>query len=152
MRAARHTWANYVVTHSDIWEVVVWRHGWRQTKVPPIRGEQGLTHNHAEMASILSCCFFINSPPDVPLHLTDDPPLQPQHPLLPIQDSLIRDILNNTANTSALGNSGHTWKLLKWVWAAMPDRITSLIHACIQAGHHPRNWKEATVCIIPKPG
>ena len=151
VRAARHTWANHVVTHSDIWEVAVWCQGWRQTKVPLVRGEEGLTHNHAEMASIFSHCF-IDSPLDILLCLTDDPPRQPQCPLPPIQDSLIRDLLNNTANTSALGNSGHTWKLLKWVWVVAPDRITSLVHACIQAGHHPCNWKEAMVCIIPKPG
>ena len=152
VRAARCTWANHTVTHLNIWEVAVWCHGQRQTKAPPIRGKQGLTHNHTEMASIFSHCFFIDSPPDVPLCLTDYPPPQPHCPLPPIQDSLIRDLLNNEANMSALGNSGHTWKLLKWVWAAMPDRITSLIHACIQAGHHPHNWKEAMVCVIPKPG
>ena len=139
VRAARCTWANHAVTHSDIWEVAVWCHGQRQTKVPPIRGKQGLTHNHAEMASIFFCHFFIDSPPDVPLHLTDDPPPWPQCPLPPIQDSLIRDLLSNTDNMSAPGNSGHTWKLLKWVWAATPDRITSLVHTCIQAGYHPCN-------------
>ena len=141
VRAARCAWANHAVTHSDIKEVAVWCHGRRQTKVPPIRGKQGLTHNHTKMAFIFSCHFFVDSPPDVLLCLTDDPPPQPQCPLPPIQDSLIRDLLNNMANMSALGNSGHTWKLLKWIWAATPDRITSLVQACIQAGHHPCNWK-----------
>ena len=31
------------------------------------------------------------------------------------------------------------------------DRMVELLSACIRAGHHPRLWKEALVCIIPKP-
>jgi len=27
----------------------------------------------------------------------------------------------------------------------------NLLDACLKAGHHPRPWKEAIVCIIPKP-
>jgi hypothetical protein len=29
--------------------------------------------------------------------------------------------------------------------------MVELLSACIRAGHHPRLWKEALVCIIPKP-
>ena len=27
----------------------------------------------------------------------------------------------------------------------------NLLTACLKAGHHPRPWKEAVVCVIPKP-
>ena len=152
VRAARCAWVNHTVIHSDIWEVATWYLSRRVTKISPIRGEQGLTHDHAEMSSIFSQWFFIDSPPDIPPHLTDNPPPHPQCQLPLIPDSLIRDLLSNMTNNSAPGNSGHTWKLLKWVWDAAPQRITSLVKACIQVGHHPHNWKEATVCIIPKLG
>jgi Reverse transcriptase (RNA-dependent DNA polymerase) len=41
--------------------------------------------------------------------------------------------------------------ILKWAWEADADRITELFEACLSAGHHPKQWKEAVVCAIPKP-
>jgi hypothetical protein len=41
--------------------------------------------------------------------------------------------------------------LLKWAWAADAEWMVSLLSACLKAGHHPKPWKEAVVCIIPKP-
>jgi retron-type reverse transcriptase len=31
------------------------------------------------------------------------------------------------------------------------DCMTELFSACLRAGHHPKQWKEAVVCVIPKP-
>lgn len=31
------------------------------------------------------------------------------------------------------------------------NRLMNLFTACLKAGHHPRQWKEAVVCVIPKP-
>ncbi|KAH9958432.1 hypothetical protein BC827DRAFT_1136232, partial [Russula dissimulans] len=104
------------------------------------------------MTSIFSNRFFVETPPDVPLHFSDDPQTRPSRPPPSIPDTLINALLADTSNKSAPGASGHTWKVLKWVWEATPDRLTNLIRACIRAGHHPREWKEATVCVIPKPG
>jgi hypothetical protein len=42
--------------------------------------------------------------------------------------------------------------LLKWAWRADPDCLENLLSACLKAGHHPHPWKEAIICIIPKPG
>jgi Reverse transcriptase (RNA-dependent DNA polymerase) len=36
-------------------------------------------------------------------------------------------------------------------WDADPERIMNLLDTCLRAGHHPRPWKEAVVCVIPKP-
>ena len=41
--------------------------------------------------------------------------------------------------------------ILKSAWAADAKRLLGLIVACLKAGHHPRQWKEAVVCVIPKP-
>ena len=151
VQAAKRTWANGVITRSSLWEVATWRHGRRTTKIPPLRGENGLTHNHTEMTTTFSKHFFIETPPDVPLHLVDNPKPRPTRCLPEIRDSLIRDLLAKTTNASAPGASGHTWKILKWVWEINHNRISQLVRACVKAGHHPREWKEATVCMIPKP-
>ncbi|KAH9994361.1 hypothetical protein BJV74DRAFT_723383, partial [Russula compacta] len=29
--------------------------------------------------------------------------------------------------------------------------ITNLLTACLCTGYHPSQWKEATVCVVPKP-
>jgi hypothetical protein len=41
--------------------------------------------------------------------------------------------------------------LIKWTWDADPERMTNLLDTCLRAGHHPKPWKEAVVCVIPKP-
>ena len=68
-----------------------------------------------------------------------------------IDRALIEPLLHKASNKSAPGQLGHTWMLLKWTWDANPDQNVELLSACIRAGHHPRLWKEAVVCIIPKP-
>jgi len=69
-----------------------------------------------------------------------------------IDEAFIEPLLMKSAKCSTPGRSGHTWMLIKWAWAADPKRITSLMDACLRAGHHPRLWKEAVVCVIPKLG
>ncbi|KAH9980510.1 hypothetical protein BJV74DRAFT_726954, partial [Russula compacta] len=49
------------------------------------------------------------------------------------------------------GASGQTWCLLKWVWNEAVDTIYNLVSACILAGHHPTIWRQAIVCVVPKP-
>jgi len=152
VRAAKHTWANGIISKSDFWEIATWRHGRRANKVPPLTSGTGLTHDHTEMTEIFSKRFFVKSPPTITPHFQDDPQPLPAQQLPDTPDSLIQDLLTKTSNTSAPGASGHTWKILKWIWEATLERLTYLVRACIKAGHHPREWKEATVCIIPKPG
>jgi hypothetical protein len=41
--------------------------------------------------------------------------------------------------------------ILKWAWEANPECIMDLLEACLKVGHHPRQWKEVIVCVIPKP-
>ena len=40
--------------------------------------------------------------------------------------------------------------VIKWAWEADADRLAKLLKACLKAGHHPCQWKEAIVCVIPK--
>ena len=85
------------------------------------------------------------------LQFPDDPPLHWTRPLPQFDNELIGALLKDTANHLAPGESGYTWTLIKWAWGADPDCIANLLRACITAGHHPKIWKVATVCVIPKP-
>jgi hypothetical protein len=135
VRAAKRTWADGVISQSGLWEVATWRHGRKTSKIPPLRSEDGLTKNHAEMAEIFARRFFVHTPPDVPLRLADDPRPRQTRSLQEIPDFLIQELLEKTSNTSAPGTSGHTWKILKWVWEAAPQRLTTLVRACVRVGH-----------------
>jgi hypothetical protein len=152
VRTAKRRWADEYIEKAQLWEVAAWRHGRRLTKVPALQGPGGLVHSHDEVANILSQRFFPQTPPEVPTRFPDDPPPHPTRALAAVDNKLIEPLLMKAAGRSAPGQSGHTWTILKWAWGADPDRITDLLSACLRAGHHPRLWKEAVVCVIPKPG
>jgi Reverse transcriptase (RNA-dependent DNA polymerase) len=120
-------------------------------KVPSLRGPEGIVHTHEEVADILSQRFFSQTPPEVDLIFADDPLCRPTRAMPPVEEDLIESLLSKAANRSAPGQSGHTWMLLKWAWKTDPERLTALLWACLKVGHHPRPWKKAIVCVIPKP-
>jgi len=43
-------------------------------------------------------------------------------------------------------------EIVKVMWEWAPARITALVRACIELGHHPEGWKTAKGVVIPKPG
>ena len=151
VRAAKRRWADEYIENAQLWDVAKWRHGRRLTKVPSLQGPDGLAHSHEEVSNILSQRFFPRTPPDVDAHFPDDPAPHPTRPLFQIDESLIAPLIQKAASRSAPGRTGHTWTLIKWTWDADPEKLTSLLGACLRAGHHPRLWKEAVVCVIPKP-
>jgi ribonuclease HI len=151
VRAAKRTWAEEYIEEAKLWDVAAWRHGRKLSKVPSLRGPDGLVHAHEDVANLLSQRFFTNSPPQVATRFHDDPPPRPTRQLHPITKEFIDPLLKKAAAKSAPGQSGHTWTIIKWAWEADADRMTELYIACLKAGHHPRRWKEAVVCVIPKP-
>ena len=151
VRAAKRRWADDYIEKAQLWEVAKWRHGRKLTKVPSLQGTEGLAHTHEEVSNLLSHRFFPQNLPPVDTHFLDDPAPLPTRTLTQIDEGFIEPLLKKAAKRSAPGLSGHTWTLIKWVWEADPKRLTHLLEACLKAGHHPRLWKEAVVCVIPKP-
>ena len=139
------------IEKAQLWDVAAWRHGRKISKVPSLQGPEGIVHDHEQIADILSQRFFSQSPPRVERNFMDDPPPRPTRTLPPLDKDMVETLLSKAANRSAPGHSGHTWTLLKWTWIADPERLLNLLAACLKAGHHPRPWKEAIVCVIPKP-
>jgi Reverse transcriptase (RNA-dependent DNA polymerase) len=68
-----------------------------------------------------------------------------------IDKAMISSLPNKAASRSAPGQSGHTWMLIKWTWDADLECMINLLDTCLRAGHYPKPWKEAVVCVIPKP-
>ena len=149
--AAKRLWADEYIEKAQLWEVAKWRHGRKLSKVPSLQGTEGLVHTHEEVANLLSRRFFPQSPPFVDQHFPDDPAPLPTRAMAQIDEEFIKPLIKKASKRSAPGRSGHTWTLIKWAWKAEPKRLTCLLQACLKAGHHPRLWKEAVVCVIPKP-
>ena len=149
--AAKRIWADDYIKKAQLWEVAKWRHGRKLSKVPSLQGTEGLVHSHEEVANLLSRRFFPQNPPFVDQRFPDDPPPLPTRELAQINEDFIDPLIKKVSTRSAPGLSGHTWTLIRWVWKADPKRLTHLMQACLKAGHHPRLWKEAVVCVIPKP-
>jgi hypothetical protein len=74
VRAAKQHWANDYIEKAQLWDVAAWRHGRKVSKVPSLRGPEGIVHTHEEVADILSQCFFAQAPPEVDMNFADDPP------------------------------------------------------------------------------
>ncbi|KAH9962560.1 hypothetical protein BC827DRAFT_1130168, partial [Russula dissimulans] len=64
---------------------------------------------------------------------------------------MVATLLDKTTTCSTPGQSGHSWTIIKWAWEAHEKRLLNLLEACLKVGHHPKIWKEAVVCVIPKP-
>jgi len=43
-------------------------------------------------------------------------------------------------------------EIVKIMWEWAPERVTALVRACIELGHHTKSWKTAKGVVIPKPG
>jgi len=70
IRTAKRNWADDYIEKAQLWEVAAWRHGRRISKVPSLRGPEGLVHTHGEISDILSHRFFADAPPQVPPHFS----------------------------------------------------------------------------------
>jgi len=151
VRAAKRNWADEHIQEAQLWDVAKWRHGRQLTKVPPLRKPEGMAHSHEELTEILAQRFFTQTPPEVPEDFDDDPALVTPRSRPVITRALVDELLHKVSNRSAPGQTGHSWTLIKWTWEARPERLRNLLEACLKAGHHPRAWKEAIVCVIPKP-
>ena len=149
----RRRWADEFLSHTTahkLWEATRWRHGRRTTRIPPLRKpDNSYAHAPEEVAPLLSSRFFPTTADSISPSHPDDPPPRPRRDWPPVTSDEISKALSSTSNSSAPGISGINYKLLKWAFAAAPDRFTSLYNACLERGVHP--WSNAKVVPIPKP-
>ena len=153
VKASKRKWADTLVTTGDVWEVAKWRHGRKANTIAALRKDNGdLTFEHEEVADLLAQRFFTTDPGDVPLMQHDDPPARPIRPFPLITGREVRKCLDGTNNSSAPGESGISWEILKMAWPVIEDHFVTLANACTNIGHHPTEWRKALVVVIPKPG
>ena len=151
-RLAKRSWADEVVTSSNVWEVAKWRHGRKISQIAALRTEEGqLTFDTNQMANILATRFFNKDPGNVQLHQSDDPEPLPTREFHQFTHEELGRGLDRTSNTSAPGISGISWAILKNAWKTIKDHMTEIANACLTIGYHPIQWRRALVVAIPKP-
>jgi hypothetical protein len=74
IRAAKCKWVDKYIEKAQLWDIASWRHGHRLTKIPALKGPEGLVHAHDQIADILLQRFFAQTPPTVNTQFNDDPP------------------------------------------------------------------------------
>jgi hypothetical protein len=152
VREAKRQWADEYITTANVWEVAAWRHGRRSSHIPALcNHNNALVYEHEELASLLSERFFTEEAEPIPPHFPDDPEPHPARPFELFTEAELDVLLRQMANKSAPGTSGIGWYLLKKGWGAVKDHLISIYNACFILGHHPAQWREAKVVVIPKP-
>jgi hypothetical protein len=97
VRVAKRKWADEYIEKAQLWDVAAWRHGRKTSKVPSMRGPDGIVHTHEEISDILSQRFFAQTPPEVELNFPDDPPPRQTRTMPPVERDLIESLLNKAA-------------------------------------------------------
>ena len=120
--------------------------------IPALRDEDGNMHyDHHEMADMLADRFFAPDKGPIPTTFKDDPAPRPEHPHEEFGTEELEHLLKETSNSLAPGSSGIGWLLIRRAWPVIDEVLMSVYNACINTGHHPARWTEATVVVIPKP-
>jgi len=152
-RQSKRKYYDNIVTNGKIWDVAKWRLGRRMTGIPALRLANGsLSFDQREIADTLSARFFVQELDQITVEQADDPPPLPTRPLFPVTTKEIHPLLADCANTSAPGESGISWQIIKMAWARVDTIVAHIFDACLRLGHHPSFWRKAVVVVIPKPG
>ncbi|KAF8623926.1 hypothetical protein AX17_007254 [Amanita inopinata Kibby_2008] len=89
--------------------------------------------------------------PPGPGRSPDDPPPIPTRPFTPFGLEEVSNALAGTSNTSAPGQSGSSYRLIKWALQTTPELLTNLINGCVHQGTHPKAFKVGIIAVVPKP-
>jgi hypothetical protein len=154
LASERRRWADEFVHYTaskQIWEATRWRHGRRSNRIPPLRPspDAPLVRSHPDVSTVLTDRFFPPVRDTVSASQPDDPPPLCTRDWPPVSSDEVATALAHTSNSSAPGLSGVNYKLLKWAFAARPERFVNLYNACLDLGIHP--WSAAKVVPIAKP-
>ena len=136
----------------NIWKLNNWHKGLRKYSIPPIRKPDGSSAiSDEDKATVFTNAFF-PPPPQVVV-----PPfsLEGHECARPHQDVTISEVernLKSSSQTSAPGQSGISFRALRWAWEVAPELIHYIVKWSIHLGYHHPSWKSAVMLVLPKPG
>jgi hypothetical protein len=151
-KKAKREWADNIVTGGNIWEVARWRNGRKNSQITGIcTSESELTFEPEKMAETLAERFFAKDPGPIPTSFNNDPEPRETREWNPLTLKELGKYLDDTSDSSAPGNSGVAWWIIKLGWKVAGEHIQWVLNGSLSLGIHPDHWKTATVVVIPKP-
>jgi hypothetical protein len=151
-KKAKQEWADNIVTGGNVWEVARWRNGRKNSQITGIRtSESELTFEPEKMAETLAERFFAKDPGPIPTAFDNDPEPRETREWNPLTLKELGKYLDDTSDSSAPGNSGVVWWIIKLGWKVAGEHIQWVLNGSLSLGIHTDHWKTATVVVIPKP-
>lgn len=126
-----------------------WAMGTRRAPIPSLVTGHSTTNSPAEKASAFRSKYFSTQPSAAlpPTYSFVGACPMRDHPILMEE---LDHALNLTSNSSAPGITGVGYQALKSLHAAHSVPLLALYNECLNAGHHPRPWKDAKVVMLCK--
>ncbi|KXG45142.1 reverse transcriptase [Penicillium griseofulvum] len=111
-------------------------------------GSEELTQNEDKAKTLLEAFFPAMNIPD------PSPPALPQAdlPSQPITELEIEGSLKAAKGATAPGEDNLPMLVWKKLWVYLKSFITGIFAACINLGHHPKQWRSAKIVVLRKPG
>jgi hypothetical protein len=151
-KKAKREWADNIIEGGNVWEVARWRKGRKNSQITGIRtSESELTFGPEKMAESFADRFFAKDPGPIPTTFEDDPEPREKREWNPLTLKELGKYLDDTSDSSAPGNSGIAWWIIKLGWKVAGEHIQWVLNGSLSLGIHPDHWKTATVVVIPKP-
>ena len=136
----------------DIWKLNNWHKGLRKYAIPPIRKPDGtVAITDEDKADVFTNAFF----PPPPQVTVPDFSLEGHVDARIHHDVTISEVernLKSSSQTSAPGQSGISFRALRWAWEVAPEIIHYIVKWSIRLGFHHHSWKSAIMLVLPKPG
>ena len=117
--------------------------------VPALQaGLNELTENEDKAQAFLEAFFpKMNTPEPSPLTVSDTE--LPWHPITELE---IERSLRTAKGTTTPGEDKLPMLVWKKTWKHLRCFIFSIFTACVELGHHPRQWRSAKIVVLRKPG
>lgn len=155
-KCTKRKWADEYIHNADLWEVASWRHRRQTALIPALKDNEGnLQYRHQAMTDLLSERFFAASN-TIPPTFHDNPPPHTPRSFIDFSTDKIEWLLKETKNSSALGELGIGYLLLKKAWLHISVTLTNVYSACVRhttpdAGNQQQWWSSPNPIKVTTP-
>lgn len=142
--------------HKNIFQAVRWSSSIRQYTTPPIQQQDGtlavdnLAKQKALREALITLPALSSDYPSIQLDLSQETRTDPicWHPC--VKEEVEAGIFH--AGNTAAGVDETPPLIIKKAWPVYQEEITQLFQICLDEGYHPKIFKTAILCALPKPG
>ncbi|KAI3033203.1 hypothetical protein CBS76997_11321 [Aspergillus niger] len=134
-----------------LWKAATYmRPRYAYTSIPAIKvGTEEVTDNQRKAETFLDSFFPKMAEPEVEV---ESNPTEEELPWEPITEQEIYRSLRAAKGTTAPGRDGIPTLVWKHLWMYLKETITTVFTKSVDLGYYPRQWKQARIVVLRKPG